>query len=350
MTIAPIRGLFEAHLTVSDLDRSIAFYRDVLGLPLAHRIPARQVAFFWVPSSDQACWACGPSAPRRCGCGCTSPSLSHLPHDLRIGGGAAPRRPHAALGRWQADRRTCRAVLDAGGERVFRRPRRPFAGVHLHAGRSAAAGAGTGLVVGLAEAGMSDELRIERRDGWRKLMLNRPDKLNAANEAMLHCVAALRWMRRRPTARCRALLLTGEGRGFCAGQELGASVMPGPDGPPDLGAVADLHHQRRAPAAGAADAGGVRGERRGGRRRRELCARLRHRAGRAQREVHPGLREDRPGAGFRRQLLPAAPDRRGARPRAGDARRSGGCRTGRGLGADLAGRWTMRRCSRRPKR
>ena len=32
MTIVPIRGLFEAHLTVSDLDRSIAFYRDVLGL------------------------------------------------------------------------------------------------------------------------------------------------------------------------------------------------------------------------------------------------------------------------------------------------------------------------------
>ena len=32
---------------------------------------------------------------------------------------------------------------------------------------------------------MSDEVRIERRDGWRKLVLNRPDKLNAANQAML---------------------------------------------------------------------------------------------------------------------------------------------------------------------
>jgi lactoylglutathione lyase len=49
-----IRGLFEAHLTVSDLDRSIAFYRDVLHLPLAQVIPARQVAFFWVPTSDKA--------------------------------------------------------------------------------------------------------------------------------------------------------------------------------------------------------------------------------------------------------------------------------------------------------
>jgi len=44
MTIAPIRGLFEAHLTVSDLDRSIAFYRDVLGLPLLFTAP--NLAFF----------------------------------------------------------------------------------------------------------------------------------------------------------------------------------------------------------------------------------------------------------------------------------------------------------------
>jgi lactoylglutathione lyase len=54
MTIVPIRGLFEAHLTVSDLDRSIRFYRDVLGLPLAQRIPERRVAFFWVPTSEKS--------------------------------------------------------------------------------------------------------------------------------------------------------------------------------------------------------------------------------------------------------------------------------------------------------
>src|SRR3954465_14980296 len=64
MSIVPIKGLFEAHLTVSDLDRSIAFYRDVLGLPLAHRVPARNVAFFWVPTSDKAMlglWSIGTS-------------------------------------------------------------------------------------------------------------------------------------------------------------------------------------------------------------------------------------------------------------------------------------------------
>lgn len=52
--IVPIKSLYEAHLTVRDLDRSIAFYRDVLGLPLAHVVPARNVAFFWVPQPDAA--------------------------------------------------------------------------------------------------------------------------------------------------------------------------------------------------------------------------------------------------------------------------------------------------------
>ena len=46
--VITISGLFEAHLTVSNLERSIAFYRDVLGLELAHTIPERHVAFFWI--------------------------------------------------------------------------------------------------------------------------------------------------------------------------------------------------------------------------------------------------------------------------------------------------------------
>jgi catechol 2,3-dioxygenase-like lactoylglutathione lyase family enzyme len=40
-----IQGLYEAHLPVSDLDRSIAFYEG-LGLPLALR--AEAVAFVWI--------------------------------------------------------------------------------------------------------------------------------------------------------------------------------------------------------------------------------------------------------------------------------------------------------------
>lgn len=63
--IVPIKSLYEAHLTVRDLDRSIAFYRDVLGLPLAHVVEDRNVAFFWVPKPDTAMlglWGVG-SAP-----------------------------------------------------------------------------------------------------------------------------------------------------------------------------------------------------------------------------------------------------------------------------------------------
>ena len=86
---------------------------------------------------------------------------------------------------------------------------------------------------------MSEEVRVERREGWRTLVLNRPDKLNAANEAMLIALlAALDDAEADHT--CRALLLTGEGRGFCAGQELGPTVMPGQA---DLGAIAALHHR-----------------------------------------------------------------------------------------------------------
>jgi lactoylglutathione lyase len=44
----PVAGLFETHLTVADLPRSVAFYRDVVGLPLAFEVPERGAAFFWI--------------------------------------------------------------------------------------------------------------------------------------------------------------------------------------------------------------------------------------------------------------------------------------------------------------
>jgi lactoylglutathione lyase len=43
----PVRGLFEAHLSVADLDRSRAFYADVLSLPLALELRERGALFFW---------------------------------------------------------------------------------------------------------------------------------------------------------------------------------------------------------------------------------------------------------------------------------------------------------------
>lgn len=48
-----IQGLFETHLTVCDLNRSVAFYGDVLKLPLAGRFDDRHCAFYWVgPNRD----------------------------------------------------------------------------------------------------------------------------------------------------------------------------------------------------------------------------------------------------------------------------------------------------------
>jgi lactoylglutathione lyase len=44
---APVRGLFESHLTVTDVDRSVGFYRDVVGLELAFSVPERGAAFLW---------------------------------------------------------------------------------------------------------------------------------------------------------------------------------------------------------------------------------------------------------------------------------------------------------------
>ncbi|SRR5712692_7048231 len=44
----PVKGLFEAHITVSDMQRSIAFYCDVVGLEVGLLQPERPAAFFWV--------------------------------------------------------------------------------------------------------------------------------------------------------------------------------------------------------------------------------------------------------------------------------------------------------------
>jgi len=52
--LIPISGLFEAHLTVSGLDRAVAFYGDLLGLPLARVFPERRVAFFWIGAPGKA--------------------------------------------------------------------------------------------------------------------------------------------------------------------------------------------------------------------------------------------------------------------------------------------------------
>jgi lactoylglutathione lyase len=64
-TAVGVRGLFETHLTVADLQRSIAFYRDTVGLPVALEVPERGAAFHWIGQPGQAMlglWSLG-SAP-----------------------------------------------------------------------------------------------------------------------------------------------------------------------------------------------------------------------------------------------------------------------------------------------
>ena len=76
---------------------------------------------------------------------------------------------------------------------------------------------------------------FEIQQGVAALTLNRPERLNSFNDAM-H--AELRHVldRVRDDPQVRCLLLTGAGRGFCAGQDLDErAVDPGAE-PPDLGA------------------------------------------------------------------------------------------------------------------
>jgi 2-(1,2-epoxy-1,2-dihydrophenyl)acetyl-CoA isomerase len=70
-------------------------------------------------------------------------------------------------------------------------------------------------------------------EGVARITLNRPDKLNSFNGQMHAEVRAV--LARLASDRARALVLTGAGRGFCAGQDLGdRAVAPGQKGV-DLG-------------------------------------------------------------------------------------------------------------------
>jgi 2-(1,2-epoxy-1,2-dihydrophenyl)acetyl-CoA isomerase len=66
-----------------------------------------------------------------------------------------------------------------------------------------------------------ETVRVEEADGVARVTLNRPDKLNAFTAEMHEALAAaLDAAARKP--QIRAVLLTGAGRGFCAGQDLSA--------------------------------------------------------------------------------------------------------------------------------
>jgi 2-(1,2-epoxy-1,2-dihydrophenyl)acetyl-CoA isomerase len=77
-------------------------------------------------------------------------------------------------------------------------------------------------------------------DSVARITLNRPDRLNSFNPDM-HL--ALREALARAGREARAVLLTGAGRGFCAGQDLSDRSVAADEAPPDIGASIDLYYK-----------------------------------------------------------------------------------------------------------
>lgn len=80
---------------------------------------------------------------------------------------------------------------------------------------------------------MSDTILTANHDTWVEISLNRPDRLNSFTSDM-HIALRAALTQAAKTSK-RAVLLTGAGRGFCAGQDLGDRDPRNIDGPPDLG-------------------------------------------------------------------------------------------------------------------
>jgi enoyl-CoA hydratase/carnithine racemase len=117
-----------------------------------------------------------------------------------------------------------------------------------------------------------ESIAVSNAEGIARITLNRPDRLNSFTRAMhgelRDALANL--------ADARVVILTGAGRGFCAGQDLNdRAVAPG---------EAAYPHPRLLAAAGYRT-----GKWRGRRRRREYRARLRPGLCRQVSQVHPEL-------------------------------------------------------------
>ncbi len=89
---------------------------------------------------------------------------------------------------------------------------------------------------------MGDTVLVERDAGVGLVTLNRPDRLNSfTTEMHAALAAALRDLEADPA--CRCVLITGAGRGFCAGQDLSdRAVAPGGGSRNDLGESLEMRY------------------------------------------------------------------------------------------------------------
>jgi 2-(1,2-epoxy-1,2-dihydrophenyl)acetyl-CoA isomerase len=82
---------------------------------------------------------------------------------------------------------------------------------------------------------------VEKHQGFYLITLNRPDKLNSFNIEM-HGALRQALEAAEGDKSCRSVILTGAGKGFCAGQDLGDRVMRDDSAPPDLGHTIETYY------------------------------------------------------------------------------------------------------------
>ena len=173
---------------------------------------------------------------------------------------------------------------------------------------------------------------VERRAGYRVITLNRPRQLNAFNEAM-HEALKHALAEAEEDSDCRALLLTGAGRAFCAGQDLRERMTP--DGKTMvLGDALDTHYNplvRKLRALPFPVVAAVNGVAAGAGANIALACDIVL----AARSATFVLRQDRPHPRLRGHVAVAAAGRSRPRPRACADRRATSRRQGRSLGPHL---------------
>lgn len=91
-------------------------------------------------------------------------------------------------------------------------------------------------------AASDDPLRVHTEDGVCTLTLNRPAALNSFT-AQMHGLLLPALEAAASDPQVKVVVITGAGRGFCAGQDLNDPAMAGTSGPPDVGAVVDRYYR-----------------------------------------------------------------------------------------------------------